>query len=153
MLSVCGPLSLVNKCVSERIAPMQRILIANTFSNKEITKAYAKVIELFKNNMVLAAKAPLQHGGPSDSSVTATTQDIVILLLPYLSSADANALFKLCMTMEVLGGKDNGVQKRGYKIVSKLVESGKISVDAEAIMRQLDELSDGLAAAAKKVLG
>lgn len=48
-------------------------------------------------------------------------------------------------------GKDNGVQKRGYKILAKLVESGKVSVDAEAILRQLDELADGLAPAAKKV--
>ncbi|KAG5648632.1 hypothetical protein DXG03_003243 [Asterophora parasitica] len=118
---------------------------------QEITRAYLKVVDLFKGNMALSAKAPVQHGGQNDSgSVTATTQDILILLLPYLSSTDATALFNLCLTAEVLGGKDNGVQKRGYKILTKLVESGKFIVDAEAIIRQLDELSDGLTAAAKK---
>ncbi|GLB37646.1 putative NUC173-domain-containing protein [Lyophyllum shimeji] len=117
----------------------------------EITKAYVKVIDLFRSNMTQAVKAPHQHRGPNDSaSVTATTQDILILLLPYLSVIDATALFNLCLTAEVLGGKDHGVQKRGYKILTKLVESRKVAIDAEAILRQLDELSEGLAAAAKK---
>ncbi|KAG6866736.1 hypothetical protein C0991_011395 [Blastosporella zonata] len=123
---------------------------ASVAGEQEITKAYIKVAELFKNNMTLAAKAPSQHGGQDSGSVTATTQDILILLIPYLSSADATALFSLCLSTEVLGGKDNGVQKRGYKILTKLVESGKVSIDAEVVIRQMDDLSDGLAAAAKK---
>ncbi|KAF8070663.1 armadillo-type protein [Lyophyllum atratum] len=124
---------------------------ASIAGEQEITKAYSKVVDLFKNNLALAAKAPPQHGGQNNSgSVTATTQDILILLLPYLSSADATALFNICLTAEVLGGKDNGVQKRGYKILTKLAESQKVALDAEPIIRQLDELSDGLAAAAKK---
>lgn len=110
-------------------------------------------MDLFKNNMANSAGAPPQHGGPQDSgSVTATTQDILILLLPHLSSADATALFQLCLAPQILGGKDNGVQKRGYKILTKLVEGGRVPLDAEAIIRQLDELSDGLAPAAKKVV-
>ncbi|KAF5380415.1 hypothetical protein D9615_004614 [Tricholomella constricta] len=124
---------------------------ASIAGEQEITKAYGKVVDLFKNNMALSAKAPPQHGGQNDfRSVTATTQDILILLLPHLSAADATVLFDLCLAADVLGGKDNGVQKRGYKILTKLVESGKINVDAEAIIRRLDELSDGLTAAAKK---
>lgn len=98
--------------------------------------------------------APSYLNGNSNNdagSVTATTQDILILLLPYLSSTDATALFQLCLSAEVLGGKDNGVQKRGYKILAKLVESGKITVDAETVLHTLDELADGLAPAAKKV--
>ncbi|KAG6920273.1 hypothetical protein DXG01_005042 [Tephrocybe rancida] len=123
---------------------------ASVAGEQEMTKAYIKVVELFKNNMTLAAKAPSQHSGQESGSVTATTQDILILLLPYLSSTDATALFNLCLSAQVLGGKDNGVQKRGYKILTKLVESGKATVDAEAVIRQMDELSDSLAAAAKK---
>jgi ribosomal RNA-processing protein 12 len=55
------------------------------------------------------------------------------------------------MTPEVLGGKDNGVQKRGYKILTKLLESGKVIIDAPSIIQRLDDLSDGLSPAAKKV--
>ncbi|KAG6845310.1 hypothetical protein H0H87_011160 [Tephrocybe sp. NHM501043] len=122
---------------------------ASVSGDEEITRAYIKVVELFKNNMTLAAKAP-SHGGQDLGSVAATTQDILILLLPYLSSPDATALFSLCLGPQVLSGKDNGVQKRGYKILTKLVESGKVVIDAEAVVRKLDELSDGLAPAAKK---
>jgi len=79
------------------------------------------------------------------------TQDILILLLPYLHSLQATSLFQICMTPEVLGGKDNGVQKRGYKILTKLLESGKVTVDAPSIIQRLDDLCDGLSPAAKKV--
>ena len=79
------------------------------------------------------------------------TQDILLLLLPYLHSLQATSLFQLCMTSEILGGKDNGVQKRGYKILTKLLESGKVTIDAPSIIQRLDDLSDGLSPAAKKV--
>ena len=79
------------------------------------------------------------------------TQDILILLLPYLSTKDATELFQMCLSSDILGGKDNGVQKRGYKILAKLVHSGKVTVDAEPILGQLDKLVEGLAPAAKKV--
>lgn len=77
--------------------------------------------------------------------------DLVLLTLPYLSSTDANSLFTLCLTAEILEAKDNAVQKRGYKILGKLIESGKIQIDAEAVLQQLDKLLDGLSSAAKKV--
>jgi len=61
-------------------------------------------------------------------------------------------LFHICLSGEVLGGEDNGVQKRGYKILVKLLESGIVSVDTKAILRQLEESADGLTSAAKKVI-
>ena len=98
------------------------------------------------------ANPPRQIGSQGDQgSLTAMTQDILLLLLPYLHSLQATSLFQLCMTPEVLGGKDNGVQKRGYKILTKLLESEKVTVDAPSIIQRLDDLSDGLSPAAKKV--
>lgn len=77
--------------------------------------------------------------------------DLILLTLPYLSSTDANSLFALCLSTEILESKDNAVQKRGYKILGKLIESGKIQIDAQAVLQQLDKLLDGLSSAAKKV--
>ncbi len=82
--------------------------------------------------------------------MTAVTQDLIMLVLPYLSNEDATALLKTCLASDVLESKDNGVQKRGYKILARLVESGKVEVDAAAILKKLEGLVDGLAAAAKK---
>ena len=79
------------------------------------------------------------------------TQDILVLVLPYLSNQDASGLYDVILSTEVLANQDNGVQKRGYKILAKLVELGKMSMDVEAVIERLDELSDGLAPAAKKV--
>jgi len=80
------------------------------------------------------------------------TQDLLILLLPYVLSDDASTLFQLYLTADVLSCKDNGVQKRGYKILAKIVESGKVTMDAEAVLRLLDSLGDGVVSAAKKVI-
>jgi ribosomal RNA-processing protein 12 len=119
---------------------------------QEITKAHHKVVDLFKQNLAKSQAAPVATHSTDDSgSVTAMTQDILILLLPYLSFADATALFQTCLSSEVLGSKDNGVQKRGYKILAKLVDNEKVAIDAENILRRLDELAEGLSPAAKKV--
>lgn len=99
-----------------------------------------------------AQDAPTTANSSSEAgNATAMTQDILILLLPYLSQADAKALFEFCLAPEVLGRRDNGVQKRGYKILAKLIESGKVDVDVVAVLKKLDELLEGLTPAAKKV--
>ena len=67
-----------------------------------------------------------------------------------MSAADSQALFELSLTPEVLSGKDNGIQKRGYKILAKVVESGKVAPGSEDVLKRLDELVDGLLPAAKK---
>lgn len=79
------------------------------------------------------------------------TQDILVLILPHLSTKDASELFDIILSREVLANQDNGVQKRGYKILARLIESGKPSLNVELLIKQLDELSDGLSPAAKKV--
>jgi ribosomal RNA-processing protein 12 len=79
------------------------------------------------------------------------TLDILVILLPYLSIQDASELFNAVLSEEVLVNPDNGVQKRGYKILARLVKGGKVSIDAELLIKRLDELSDRLSPAAKKV--
>lgn len=116
---------------------------------QEITKAYVKVIDMLKTNI---SKPQASYGAATnDANATVTALDLLLLLLPYLSVDDATTLFQTCLSAPVLTAKDNGIQKRGYKILAKLVDAGKITVDAEAVLKQLDEVADGLAPAAKKV--
>ncbi|CAA7261659.1 unnamed protein product [Cyclocybe aegerita] len=118
---------------------------------QEVRGAYVKVVQLFKTNLPAAQKNPSYANAVGDiGNMTTTSQDILVLLLPSLSAADSKTLFALILTPDVLSCKDNGVQKRGYKILSKLVEHNKVTVDAEAVLRKLDELTDGLTPAAKK---
>jgi len=79
------------------------------------------------------------------------SQDLLQILLPYLGDKDAQTLFELSMMGDVLENKDTGVQKRGYKILGKLVDSGKIEVTPENFIQQLEGRVDGVSAAAKKV--
>lgn len=55
------------------------------------------------------------------------------------------------MSKDLIESKDNAVQKRAYKILAKLVEAGKVSVDAQSVLQRLDSFLDGLSPAAKKV--
>lgn len=104
------------------------------------------MIGLLKTNL------PKKQGGVGDFAVAVTTLDLLQILLPYFSPTDASSLFDSCLSAEVLNARDNGIQKRGYKILTKLVEQKKLaSLDAEAVLVKLDTLADGLAPAAKKV--
>lgn len=119
---------------------------------QQTTQAYTKVVELFKQN--LGKSRPSGSGGmqvDDNGSVTAMTQDLLLLLLPSLSATDAQTLFDLCISAQVLEDRNTGVQKRGYKILGKLIENGTVTVDPETVIKQLDGVSDGLTAAAKKV--
>lgn len=120
---------------------------ANIADPHEISKAYHKVIELFQQNLQkLSSALDVQQ----NANVTTMTQDLLILLLPWLEEQEMMSLVHICMNNEVLCCKDNGVQKRGYKILSKVVSSGKVQVDTLAILQQLDSFTTGLSPAAKK---
>jgi len=118
---------------------------------QEINKAYAKVVSLLKNDIQKASSPQTKSVISSDDSVTVTALDLLLLLLPFLSTTDATALFQACLSPTLLNIKDNAIQKRGYKVLARIVESGKINVDAESVFRELDTLSDALVPAAKKV--
>lgn len=87
-----------------------------------------------------------------DESKALMALDLVLLLLPFLSTSDANSLFNLCISKEILTAKSNGVQKRVYKILCKLAESQKVPIDAEKVLRELDLSVEELSSAAKKVV-
>lgn len=106
-----------------------------------------KVIDLLKGNISKAGG----KSGNDEENISVTALDLLLLLLPYISSADMTALFQRCLSSEILCAKDNAIQKRAYKVLTKLTESGEITLDAEIVVKQLDALSDGLTAAAKKV--
>lgn len=112
---------------------------------QEIHKAYIKVVDLLKGNIGQASSA-----SGNEENISATALDLLLLLLPYLSSADLTVLFQNCLSPEFLCAKDNALQKRAYKILTRLAESGKVTIDSEAVLKELDALSEGLTSAAKK---
>ncbi|KAI6040319.1 armadillo-type protein [Pisolithus marmoratus] len=120
---------------------------ANIAEPQEISKAYRKVAELFTQSLqrFVSAADVQQH-----AVTTTMMQDLLILLLPFLNTSDATSLFRVCLTEEVLACRDNGVQKRGYKLLGKSVASGKLQVDVLGTLRELDSFMTGLSPAAKR---
>jgi ribosomal RNA-processing protein 12 len=106
------------------------------------------VFDLFGQNLKNLRNT---RGSTNAGSTISMTLDILVLLLPHLSTQDASELFDAIFSEEVLVSPDNGVQKRGYKILARLAEGGKLPQDAEPLIKRLDELSDRLSPAAKKV--
>lgn len=93
------------------------------------------------------------NGNANDeqNGIVASMQDILILLIPYISEKDANTVFDLCLAPEVLKNRDNGVQKRAYKLLGKIVATGKLTIDGEDLFVKMDEVADDTLSAAKKV--
>lgn len=119
---------------------------------QHLSKAFSKVAQLFKQNLAVPTATLSKSGMNADGDgVVTMTQDLLQVLLPYLGGKDAETLFELSSTEDVLENKDTGVQKRGYKVLSKLVESGKIETTPENFIQQLEGRVDGVSAAAKKV--
>lgn len=107
-----------------------------------------KVVDLFKTNLKTQA-APAVGGAKSNLAMT--MQDILVLLIPFIPVTEAKSLFQLCLTQDVLSNKDHAVQKRGYKMLHKLIESGNVKPNSEEVLTLLDQVSDEVAPAAKKV--
>ncbi|KAF9263376.1 NUC173-domain-containing protein [Marasmius fiardii PR-910] len=108
-------------------------------------KAQRKVLDIFKGEL------PRLSGKASDDESTALMAlDLLLLLLPFLSTTDSISLFQLCLSKEILTVKSNGVQKRAYKILTKLVEGKKVPVEAEKVLQELEASVDELTSAAKK---
>lgn len=120
---------------------------ANIADPREISKAYRKIVELFRQNLQRLTTVPDVQ---QNANVTTMTQDLLILLLPFLEAQEMMSLVQTCMTNEVLCCKDNGVQKRGYKILAKALSNGKVQADTFATLQQLDSFTTGLSPAAKK---
>ena len=120
--------------------------------SQHLSKAFAKVTQLLKQNLAIQAAPSSKFGmNAGGDGVLTMTQDLLQILLPFLGDNDCRTLFELSCVEVVLENKDTGVQKRGYKILSKLVDSGKIQVTPEDLIQQLEDKADGVSAAAKKV--
>ncbi|TFK68676.1 NUC173-domain-containing protein [Pluteus cervinus] len=123
----------------------------NMAGEEGVAKAFAKVLALLKTQLGTQQNTGSHRGSEDDTpSATATTLDILHLLLPQLSVANATELFQVCLLNEVLGSSDGGMQKRGYKILTRLLQQSKLTIDPLAVFKDLDTMADRLLPAAKK---
>ncbi|KAL5506993.1 RRP12 [Sanghuangporus vaninii] len=126
---------------------------ASIADNREMSKTCRKVVDMFQSNLgKLSAGigAGTKRIGNEQRSVVSAMQDILILLIPYLSHGDAKIVFDLSLSPDVLKVQDNGVQKRAYKLSSKVLLAEKVDIDAESLYAKMDEVAEDTLSAAKK---
>ncbi|KIJ49356.1 hypothetical protein M422DRAFT_59161 [Sphaerobolus stellatus SS14] len=119
-------------------------------AEKEIVTMYKKVVSLFKQNLTNPAKNPPK--GSDAPNMTLMAQDLLILLLPELPLPQCQELWALCTSSQVTGSDDTAIQKRGYRILSKLVQTGKLSSvqSVEDVLTQLTATAETVGAPAKR---
>ncbi|KAF8521281.1 NUC173-domain-containing protein [Hysterangium stoloniferum] len=123
---------------------------AKIAGDEEVVKMYQKVVTLFQQN--LANPVTKEPKKPEGSNITLMTQDLLILLLPYLPKKECEELWILCVSRAVISNADAGVQKRCYRTLSKLVQAGKLSsvLDAEKVLTELIASAETVGASAKR---
>ncbi|CAE6439667.1 unnamed protein product [Rhizoctonia solani] len=83
---------------------------------KELSATFKKVSTMLTQNLKGAAATPLAH----------TALDLLILLVPHLSSTDATRLFTIIFSENVISNADGTVQKKAYRVLARLVERGVV---------------------------
>ncbi|KAG8730773.1 hypothetical protein FRC11_005860 [Ceratobasidium sp. 423] len=82
---------------------------------KELSTTFRKVSTMLTQNLKGAV-----------NPVTHTTLDLLVLLVPHLSSTDGTKLFTIIFAESVISNADGTVQKKAYRILARLVERGVV---------------------------
>ncbi|KAB5591981.1 Ribosomal RNA-processing protein 12 [Ceratobasidium theobromae] len=115
---------------------------------KELSNTFKKVSAMLAQNLE-AALTPLAH----------TTLDLLVLLIPHLSSTDGTRLFEIVFTNSAIASSDGTVQKKAYRILARLVERGIVdglqegdekNARVESVLARFVELTSSVNVAAKR---
>lgn len=94
----------------------------SVMDESDITNTYTKVASHLGGALKEANK-----------DVSHAMLDLLIILVPHLPSTTAQALFTAASTGDLLENSDPAVQKKSYRILTRLLELGKASVEGEAV--------------------
>ena len=118
--------------------------INNTFS-KVTTLLNRNITQQGSNNKTAQANAVTEAG---------TMLDLLIILIPFVSTKDAKVLSAIANNPVLLDGKDASQQKKCYRILTRMAEVGKFGSDQASLTACLGHLlanSTSVANGAKKV--
>lgn len=123
----------------------------------ELVSTYERVEGLLVQALAVPLPPKKGHGAPRDEDDTiAPTHallDILIALIPHAGPVEGR-FFDLAMSEGVLGSQDQGVQKKGYRILARLAEErgGKV-IDGRVgeVIEKLVDSAGSVANGAKRV--
>ncbi|CAE6500168.1 unnamed protein product [Rhizoctonia solani] len=116
---------------------------------KELSATFKKVSTMLSQNIKGSAAIPLTH----------TSLDLLILLVPHLSSTDGTRLFTVVFAENVISNADGTVQKKAYRILARLVERGIVdalqvgdgkNAKVESVLSRCAEITSSVNVSAKR---
>lgn len=119
-------------------------------TEKDIIETYNTVSNHLGQNLN-SDQAP----APGASPISHTMLDLLIIFVPQLPPTQSVALFKATATAELLEHADPTVQKKAYRLLKRLLESGKLGDTAsgdklEAFIERLNEVAAGVGPGAQR---
>lgn len=126
-------------------------------SDEDIAATYTKVVtHLGQALLVPFVKGAGGNANAAPGAATPTSHtmlDLLIILVPFLPATSAKALFGHAAGEKLIGSEDPAVQKKSYRVLARLIETGKVLCDGEGIEEFVTRLADGgevVAAAARR---
>ncbi|KAJ1300373.1 hypothetical protein OPQ81_005192 [Rhizoctonia solani] len=116
---------------------------------KELSATFRKVSTMLTQNLKGTNATPLTH----------TTLDLLVLLVPHLSSTDGTKLFTIVFADHVISNADGTVQKKAYRILARLVERGIVdglqegggkNAKVESVLSRCVEITSSVNVSAKR---
>ncbi|BEI80482.1 hypothetical protein CcaverHIS002_0110110 [Cutaneotrichosporon cavernicola] len=131
--------------VGDVIAAWVRIM-----DSSDIVETYNTVTKHLGENLG-SSKIP----GPGASPISHTMMDLLIIFVPSLAPAQSVALFDATSTQALLLHSDATVQKKAYRLLTRLIEAGKLGVavngdNLELLVQKLNEVATGVGAGAQR---
>lgn len=117
---------------------------------KDVVETYNTVTKHLSDNLG-SSKIP----GPGASPISHTMLDLLIIFVPSLPSAQSPLLFTAAATQDLLLHSDATVQKKAYRLLTRLIEAGKLGSavngdNLEVFVQKLNEVATGVGPGAQR---
>lgn len=123
----------------------------SVMSEADVTATYARVTDHL--GKALTNPAPAAAG---TTPLSHTMLDLLIILVPHLPVADALKLFAATQTSTLLEHNDATVQKKSYRILARLIDSGKVAAalqgeSVDTFVKRVEEVGPNVGPGAQRV--
>jgi ribosomal RNA-processing protein 12 len=124
-------------------------------SEADVTATYEKVV----GHLGEALQVPTPKPAPGAAAVSPTSHtmlDLLVIIVPFLPAPSARALFAHASAAEakLIGSNDPAVQKKSYRILARLLETGKVTLagaELESFVARLRDGTEVVSAGARRV--
>ncbi|PWN37806.1 NUC173-domain-containing protein [Meira miltonrushii] len=91
----------------------------------EIGKTYQKIVNTLEQSLPTLQTGNKDNGPKAIPPIPHTMMDLLILMVPFLTQAEADALFSLGTSDALFAHRDAAVQKKSYRVLARLMEGSR----------------------------